>query len=238
MKIILSESQIRNIVKQSINENGPWKFLNRMVSGLRKTHPSKPVMSVVKNVVEPQKIPLKQLKLKRSFGSGRDHVVYESLKYPDRVFKVEIRQGEVDKWFKLFKKYPNVFPKVFNRGTLKNVDGEVVSFVSIEKLNVAPAHLLWQQVEGYLHNYYFHEKIPYSYQKELEWFLKAQSNSFYKNTWVEVMGYIESLKPANINKIYELRDMVNTLYKITPNPDIRKYNFGYDKNGKLKCLDI
>jgi hypothetical protein len=31
---------------------------------------------------------------------------------------------------------------------------------------------------------------------------------------------------------------VEELYKITPNPDIRKFNLGYDANDILKALDI
>jgi hypothetical protein len=40
------------------------------------------------------------------------------------------------------------------------------------------------------------------------------------------------------SKIDEFMNMVNQLYKITPEPDIRKFNLGYDGSGVLKALDI
>ena len=55
--------------------------------------------------------------------------------------------------------------------------------------------------------------------------VKKQFNIFKKQT-----------KPSSdTNNFFKL---VDRLYEISPNPDIRKFNFGYDSNGLLKSLDI
>ena len=39
-------------------------------------------------------------------------------------------------------------------------------------------------------------------------------------------------------KFLELLDVVKTLFTIKKDPDITPLNFGFDKNGNIKCLDI
>jgi hypothetical protein len=59
-----------------------------------------------------------------------------------------------------------------------------------------------------------------------------------RKQWVELLNFTKKEKPNLTRSIDEFSKMVNELYKITPNPDIRKFNFGYDDKGVLKCLDI
>jgi hypothetical protein len=72
----------------------------------------------------------------------------------------------------------------------------------------------------------------------LEGTLKRLGDPMYKNIWNNFLNYANKNNSAIFNKVSELNKLVDELYKITPKPDIRQYNFGYDANGILKALDI
>jgi len=184
-------------------------------------------VNTLKNVKSPN------IKIKPVLGGGRDHRIFQSSIYPDRVFKAEVRSGEIDKWYDLFKKNQNIFVKTFNKIKIKDKDGTILSAVVMEKLDTTPFHKMWNSMEMSL------SKMPTNNMKyKLEYVAKHIKEPEIKKIWVNLLKYIKEHDPSISSKVNEFYDMVNKLYNITPKPDIRQFNFGYDKNGVLKSLDI
>jgi hypothetical protein len=190
----------------------------------------KKFIETLKNVKNPN------IKLKPVLGSGADHQIYQSQLRPDKIFKVELRPGEIDKWLSTFQSHPDVFPKTFNRTKIKSPDGKILSSVVVEKLNIAPFQKLWGEMENLL--YQSQKDIKPAYRSNLEHVTKNIKTPSFKKQWDDFLIYSRKQNPEISKKVEEFYNIVNKLYKITPNPDIRKFNFGYDKTGKLKSLDI
>ena len=109
--------------------------------------------------------------------------------------------------------------------------------VVMEKLNTGPFIKLWDTLENTLKQ--FEKNLPYSKQiSDVEYFAKHIKNPSYTKNWNDFIQFAKKQKSSLSGKIDEFNKMVDKLYKITPNPDIRKFNLGYDKNGILKALDI
>jgi len=174
------------------------------------------------------------IKIKPVLGAGSDHKVFQSSVNPNVVFKAEVRPGEVQKWYNTFKKYPDVFAQPSKIVKVKGYEGEILNAVAIEKLNVGPFYHLWNDLSklGSKLN-----KIAYD-DRGLENLLKNLGNVTNKQNWNDIMVAAKKEYPNLIQKIDEFNNMINKLYKITPKPDIRQYNLGYDKKGVLKALDI
>lgn len=228
MNILLNKKQIDILINE--------QFFR---SFFKKIHKAKPNMKQVANSVTSAgktRIPSKTISLKPVLGSGSDHVVYASKLHPDKLFKVELREGEIDVWYNLFKKYPDIFPKIYNRGKLTNPDGVVVSFVTIEKLNVGPFHQLWDEMNGGFQH--FQRDLPYKEQISLQYVSYNYKEPYVKNKWMAFLKEIKKEQPNLFPKIKEFTNLMEKLHTFAVKPDIRKYNLGYDNNGILKCLDI
>lgn len=172
------------------------------------------------------------IKIKPILGGGADHKVFQSTIHPDRVIKAEIRPGEVEKWYDLFNSKPKVFAKTMSKTNVRDTDGTILRAVVMEKLNTTPFIQLWDNIEGLL------SKMPGNSKNSLEYVVKHISDPTYRNQWNNLVKYTKQQQPNISGKIDEFYNMVEELYKITPNPDIRKFNLGYDGNGVLKALDI
>jgi hypothetical protein len=70
----------------------------------------------------------------------------------------------------------------------------------------------------------------------LEYLIKRRG--IYKKQWSDFLNYLKNNETKNSDKIDEFIKLVDKLYTLTDKPDIRKLNFGYDKNGILKSLDL
>ena len=191
----------------------------------------KKFISILRNVKNPT------IKIKPVLGSGADHMVFQSATNPDLIFKAEQRIGEVDKWYNLFKNNQNVFAKTLKKVKVKDSQGKLLSAVVMEKLNTGPFMSLWDNLEKTL--YQFQKNLPYNQRIDtLEYFAKNLNKPSFLKKWNDFMKFAKSQNGSLNSKIEEFNSMVNKLYKISPNPDIRKFNLGYDKNGVLKALDI
>jgi hypothetical protein len=188
-------------------------------------------ISTLKNVKNPN------IKIKPVVGAGADHKIFSTID-PNKIIKVEQRPGEVDKWFGMFNKYPDIFPKIFRKAGVKGTDGKILSAVVLEKLETKPFMNLWKNMETSFNKMI--KTLPNSSKTiDLEYLVKhINQNPSYKKMWNDFLIYAKQSEPSISNKINEFSKMVDELYKITPNPDIRMYNLGYDKSGILKVLDI
>lgn len=172
------------------------------------------------------------IKIKPILGGGADHRVFQSSIHPDRIIKAEVRPGEIDKWYNVFNSNPNVFAKTLGKTSVKDTDGSILKAVVMEKLDTRTFISFWDKMEGLVY------KMPGNTKTSLEYVVKHLNEPVYKNQWNNFIKYTKQQEPAISSKLNEFVKMVNELYKITPNPDIRKFNLGYDANGILKALDI
>ena len=186
----------------------------------------KTFLNTLKNVKSPN------IKIKPILGAGADHRVFQSSLNPNQIFKAELRPGEIDKWYDTFKKHPNLFAKTFKKVKVKDSDGTLLNAVVMEKLNTKPFIELWDTMEKTL------RKMPNSMDVSLEYLSKHITEPSYRKVWNNFLNYSKKQEPTISNKITEFSKMVDELYKITPNPDIRKFNLGYDTSGLLKSLDL
>jgi hypothetical protein len=177
------------------------------------------------------------IRIKPLLGGGADHRVFQSALHPNRVIKVEIRPGEVDKWYNLFKSKPKIFAKTLGKSSVKDTDGSILKAVVMEKLNTAKFGSFWDDMTTGLNK--FQSKMGPSGQESLEHLVKSIKKDGFKETkWKKFIPYFKKNYPQLAPKADEFVKMVEELYKITPNPDIRKFNLGYDANDILKALDI
>jgi hypothetical protein len=200
-----------------------WKYLYGGVN-------EESFISTLKNVKNPN------IRIKPVLGGGRDHRIFQSAIHADQVIKAEIRPGEVNLWYNTFKKYPKIFVNVIKKSKVKGTDGTLMDAVVLEKLNTEPFVNLWNNMESLLIK--MERQTPGSPMTGLESTLKNIQNPAFKNVWNKFLTYVKQNNPAIFSKVNELNVMVGELYKITPKPDIRQLNFGYDKNGILKALDL
>ena len=221
----LDEYRINYITKYGENEYKTllWKYLYNGID-------EESFISTLKNVKNPN------IRIKPVLGGGRDHRIFQSAIHADQVIKAEIRPGEVNLWYNTFKKYPKIFVNVIKKSKVKGEDGTLMDAVVLEKLNTEPFVNLWNNMESLLIK--MERQTPGSPMTGLESTLKNIQNPAFKNVWNNFLTYVKQNNPAIFSKVNELNVMVGELYKITPKPDIRQLNFGYDKNGLLKALDI
>ena len=229
--------KLKSIINEVIASKAPYvqKYGERAYNDLLKKYlfggiEKKAFVNTLKGVKNPT------LKVKPLLGGGSDHRVFQSATNPNVVFKAEVRAGEVKLWYDTFKKYPNIFAKPLKIVKVKGYNGEILNAVAIEKLNVGPFYTLWDDL------YKAGEKLNVFFRRgetrELEDIVKNLGNVTNKQKWNDIIRAAKKENPNLTKKIDEFNNLIDELYKITPKPDIRQPNLGYDKNGVLKALDI
>lgn len=220
MKILISESQLNRVFSRDINELD--------------TKPKTPK------------------------GSGSFHYVYNSTQNPNRVFKIA-RPTDIDEWLSLFKNHPDLFPSVYKVGEtkvklqepknyLEFIDGEMkyvqhkvgdvvdAKYVELDKLDTDKAKNDWMQLDNAItdmteegwefQDYVIHLILKFTNQGGDSDMLDAVS----ENMKVEHPEMIKTLRKFIV--------LIKKLCQIKKRPDLHIDNFGYDKDGTLKCLDI
>lgn len=218
-------NEVEIIKSNYIKKYGEREYKSLMQKYLYGGIDKKTLISKLKNVKTPN------IRVKSPMGGGADHIIFNSTN-PKLVYKAEIRPGEVDKWYDLFSKNSDVFPKVGKKVKVKDDSGKMLDAVVMERLDTSKFMNFWDDMEKNL--FQIQKNLPYNEQISLEYLLK----NFKKNESVKKQFNIfkKQTKPSSdTNNFFKL---VDRLYEISPNPDIRKFNFGYDSNGLLKSLDI
>ena len=187
---------------------------------------------------------------KEMYDRGAFHMIYQSKSNPNVLFKIGTERM-VKSWVNIFKSRPDLFPKVFRTGTMnyeipKNfsdiADGEIklkagdvikISYVEIEKLDVRQAIIHWDSLDNIIRTMSPSKTILQTYLTHL-----GLEDSL-EDEFVELGN---KLKDVGNEYGYEIfRDFYNLLiqvYELKPTADVHKRNFGYDKDMKLKMLDI
>jgi hypothetical protein len=229
--------KLKNIVNEVIASKAPYvqKYGERAYNDLLKKYlyggiEKESFINTLKNVKNPN------IKIKPVLGGGADHRVFQSAIHPNQIIKAEIRSGEVNKWYDTFRKFPNIFAKVIKKVKVKGTNGEIMDAVVLEKLDTKPFETFWSDMEKTL--FKMEKQTPGSPMLGVEYTLKHIKEPFYKNLWNNFTNYVKQNNGQISGKVDELNKLIDELYKITPKPDIRKFNFGYDKTGVLKALDL
>jgi outer membrane protein OmpA-like peptidoglycan-associated protein len=70
-------------------------------------------------------------------GLGKEHIVYESAIFPNKIIKVELTPGTINKWYTIFNNRPDIFPKIYKTIQLVDKEGIKLTGVVMEKLNTS-----------------------------------------------------------------------------------------------------
>jgi hypothetical protein len=181
------------------------------------------LISILNEILVKRKIPFNT--------SGTAHIIYQSRTNPDRLYKIGNRRI-VETWYKIFKENPKYFPKVYRAGKITQED-EDKYYVEIEKLNTKRSIDEWILIEQTLEEIghmdidnrdsidgLFNSIIPDKLKSDLKRHNIKVYNLFIK--WISFLNEVEHIVQKN--------------GKLTL--DTHRYNFGYDSEGNMKCLDI
>lgn len=169
-------------------------------------------------------------------AQGLEHRIFSSKKNPDILFKI----GEddiIDEWVNTFKNDPEVFPIIYRVGYMPD---KKYKFVSLEKLDTKKFEEKWDELELAL------EDIGAVDVDRRESFTDLYSN---EGTDSKVFYEIATNLRSHTKEIFDFymdllrvikraEKVQNETLKKDTLVDAHKYNFGYDKNGKFKMLDI
>jgi hypothetical protein len=170
------------------------------------------------------------------FNRGMEHVIFASETNPNILFKI----GDLDviqEWYEVFKSNPEVFPKVYRMG---KVPSEEKYYVVIEKLNASKFEKEWDKLELALEDVgavdpdkgenfttvYIIDGTSSEKFIEIGVLLKNHNKSAY-NFYIKLLDVIKKCEQSQLEVLGK-----DTLV------DAHKYNFGYSKDGKIKCLDL
>lgn len=191
---------------------------------------------------------------KELVGKGAFHNVYPSKKNPNIVYKIGFDE-DVNDWVKVFKNRPDIFPKIYGMGhinvklekqvtnfswrtgefkpiTYQPGDTVRVAYVAIERLDTKKVVEHWHSLAIKVG-----ELSPSS--TGLQTYLTSLGLD--DDLEQEFLSIGEKIKESD-NNIYNIfvdfYNLITSVYEIRPRADVHIGNYGYDKEGKLKCLDI
>ena len=205
-------------------------------------------------------VEFKEGRSRKEFASGVDHMVFTATDNSDIVYKLGPKIA-VDYWFDDFYKNPKLFPKVYKRGktsiklksekTIRDKGnyktfpvGTILplDYVVLEKLDTDRVQREWNELDMIsedireIDSYGFYDFLI-SY---MVWRPEYKEKGWNDDTTI---GLFEKEMKARGKRIYNTYrayvDVVDKVKAVKPGvPDLHRYNFGYDKNGVLKCLDF
>jgi hypothetical protein len=156
-------------------------------------------------------------------GQGLEHNVYPS-NDPNKVYKV----GEtkyVKKWVEEFKSRPDLFPIIYKTGFYK--DNKNITWVKIERLDTEQFEVDFDVLDSILED------------GILDVIKRAERSKDYFNKTInqikEQDGEIADFFIKLYNNVIETKQFRNGLFSVY---DFHKKQFGYDKKGNIKCLDL
>ncbi len=178
------------------------------------------------------------------YGQGGQHIIYQYDK--DKVIKFNYSgEGEIGDNLKIFTKYPDVFPKVYDMG---------YDYAILEKLDDNKANSEMWECKKYLFsqsseippkNQYIAKLVQRSRVKGPNWYNSEMSQLIYNNlNDNELKSQLQQELPSNLyNSLIKnwyplLRKVKSISWNSKIEKDINDENFGYNSKGELKMLDI
>lgn len=175
-------------------------------------------------------------KKKEIFGMGVEHQIYNSNKNPNIVFKLG-HPYVVDRWLKIFKKFPLYFPKTYRVGDIR-FKNNVYRYVEMDKLNTSRVKDEWKLIEDKLVELDLTSADLLHNLSDI--FRNCIMDEEYDNMVIQKLQKSDKVVYHLFMKWLNFLHSLNTIIKmITDNMlDIHDGNFGYDKKGNIKCFDI
>jgi len=171
------------------------------------------------------------IRKKGLLGRGAMHKVYPSEINPDMVYKIGEKEI-VDMWYDIFRRYPNIFPRVYKRGVtrVKEFGKEMeVSYVMLERLDTERSKREW----GDINRYIVENNLAISFGGLMV---------DYKNSIediVKIYEYMEENGEDWLSEVYKrFVVLIGKVVDVYGDADIHDDQFGYDSRGRLKCLDL
>jgi len=178
------------------------------------------------------------------YGEGGQHKIYDYDK--DKVIKFNYSgEGEIGDNLKIFTKYPDVFPKVYDMG---------YDYAILEKLDDNKANSEMRECKKYLFsqsseippkNQYIAKLVQRSRVKGPNWYNSEMSQLIYNNlNDNKLKSQLQQELPSNLyNSLIKnwyplLQKVKNISWSSKHEKDINDENFGYNLKGELKILDI
>lgn len=168
-------------------------------------------------------------KQKTTIGQGIYHKVYGSKTNPNIVYKVGEHET-VQEAYHYFTNYPYLFPKVYDFKKLRNKKNEFgndIYYLTLEKLDIQKFIDFWYEINEIIKN-----KFNTKFQSIVYDFHDSS------DVWIEVLDYLEEFDYKLFKDTHEFYLLLNELNDIYDFPDMHNGQFGYDKEGTLKCLDF
>lgn len=174
-----------------------------------------------------------EIKKKEQFARGMEHIIYPMKSDPTKLIKVG-KTGDVAEWSVIFEKNPDIFPQVFRFGVIK--DGKGMAFAIVERMNTKKFENNWNELQNDL------ELLGIIDQDENQSLTDVYMELAIKSDLSELDEIGDKLHENNMGSadFYdELKDLIiNADKAIGGVMDVHKYNFGYDKEGNIKFIDI
>jgi hypothetical protein len=175
-------------------------------------------------------------KEKEVFNRGMEHQIFASKSNPNVLFKVG-HKDTVDEWYEVFKSDSEIFPKVFRAGKMQDED---IYYVELEKLDTKKFENDWDDLELAL------EDIGAIDVDRGETFAVLYINegsdaSVFVEIGKKLLNYNKEVYNFFIDFLSVIKKCERTILKVKGKDtivDTHKYNFGYGKDGKIKCLDL
>ena len=175
---------------------------------------------------------LDEIREKPLFGKGQFHHVYQSKKYPNRLFKIG-NEETVDEWISTFREYPKYFPKVYR--SFPYIKDPSLIVVEIEKLDTKRAERELSDIDEFLFDEAGGMECNDGFITILDFFevdcyeiLKDTAYEYNKNFAIILDKWVKFLQEvAPIIKMQLGRDL-----------DLHVGNVAYDAQGNLKLIDI
>lgn len=172
-------------------------------------------------------------KPKAEFGKGTEHSIYASPNNPNVLYKIGTKKN-VEKWSGVFKSNPELFPKIYRSGQLK--DGRC--YVEIEKLNAEAAVKDWGHIEDALEKIGVIDTDVFNNTIDQLFIHLILGNEDYNkiHKWLSVNKPVQALFSKWVDFLTRTYEYIKGFgYN---GLDIHRYNFAYDQNGNPKAIDI
>jgi hypothetical protein len=181
---------------------------------------------------------------KTKYGQGMEHSIYPSKKFPDRLLKIG-EKDVVEQWVKIFQSNPKIFPKIFRVGKISNYkhNDSDVYFAEIEKLDTNKSLKEWDQLEDKLKESGITDFEDGAFGRDITDIYTNYEDD--QKTITHIATELKNHNSEGYNLFIKWFKLFKECQKSIENVvghetlvDAHKYNFGYGKDGNLKCLDI
>lgn len=174
-----------------------------------------------------------EISKKEQFARGMEHIIYPMKSDPTKLIKVG-KTSDVAEWSVIFENNPDLFPKVYKFGVMKDKKG--MAYAIVERMDTKKFENNWNDLQNDL------ELLGVIDQDENQSLTDVYMELAIKSDLSELDDIGNKLHENNMDSagFYDkLKDLIFRADEaIGGVMDVHKYNFGYDNDGNIKFIDI